>query len=99
MAKKFNSASLALIEQLKLQIGNISSAIETKGKTLFGSSNIMSNDEITDFSIEFLELMLGLLNSDDPLGPAVCRIFIPSRAPSPGKAPSPRGLRLGRKLD
>lgn len=67
MAKKFNSASLALIEQLKLQIGNISAAIETQGKTLFGNSNIMSNDEITDFSIEFLELMLGLLNSDDPL--------------------------------
>lgn len=67
MVKKFNSASLALIEQLKLQIGNISSAIETKGKTLFGNSNIMSNDEITDFSIEFLELMLGLLNSEDPL--------------------------------
>ena len=67
MAKKFNSASLALIEQLKLQVGSISSAIEIKGKTLFGDSNIMSNDEIIDFSTEFLELMLGLLDSDDPL--------------------------------
>ena len=67
MAKKFNSASLALIEQLKLQVGSISAAIETQGKTLFGDSNIMSNDEIIDFSTEFLELMLGLLDSDDPL--------------------------------
>lgn len=67
MAKKFNSASIALIEQLKLQVGSISSAIEGQAKTLFGNSNIMSNDEITDFSIEFLELMLGLLDSDDPL--------------------------------
>ena len=67
MAKKINSASLALIEQLKLQVGSISAAIETQGKTLFGDSNIMSNDEIIDFSNEFLELMLGLLDSDDPL--------------------------------
>lgn len=67
MAKKFNSASIALIEQLKLQVGSISSAIESQAKTLFGNSNIMSNDEITDFSIEFLELMLGLLDSEDPL--------------------------------
>lgn len=67
MAKKFNSASIALIEQLKLQVGSISSAIEGQAKTLFGNSNIMSNDEITDFSIEFLELMLGLLDSEDPL--------------------------------
>ena len=67
MAKKFNSASIALIEQLKLQVGSISAAIEKQAKTLFGSSNIMSNDEITDFSIEFLELMLGLLDSEDPL--------------------------------
>jgi len=67
MAKKFNSASLALIEQLKLQVGSISAAIEIQAKTLFGNSNIMSNDEITDFSIEFLELMLGLLDSEDPL--------------------------------
>ncbi len=61
------SAHLALIEQLKLQVGNISSAIESQGQSVFGSANIMSRDEITDFSIEFLELMVMLLSTKNPL--------------------------------
>jgi len=61
------SAHLALIEQLKLQVGNISSAIESQGQSVFGSANIMSPDEITDFSIEFLELMVMLLSTENPL--------------------------------
>ena len=61
------NASLTLIEQLKLQVGRISCAIEAHGQAVFGSANIMSQDEITDFSIEFLELMVMLLDSDDPL--------------------------------
>jgi rsbT co-antagonist protein RsbR len=67
MTKNHPSASLTLIEQLKLQVGSISAAIEEHGKTVFGDSNIMSTDEITDFSIEFLELMVTLLDSNDPL--------------------------------
>jgi len=61
------SAHLTLIEQLKLQVGNISSAIEAHGQSVFGSANIMSQDEIADFSVEFLELMVVLLDSKDPL--------------------------------
>lgn len=60
-------AKTILIEQLKLQIGNISAAIEQQGHTVFGTSRLLSNDEITDFSIEFLELMVALLASRDPL--------------------------------
>ncbi|MBI3523694.1 MAG: STAS domain-containing protein [Betaproteobacteria bacterium] len=60
-------ANKLLIEQLKLQIGHISGAIETQGQTVFGTSNLMSTDEITDFSLEFLELMLVLLESSNPL--------------------------------
>lgn len=67
MAKNKTQANLTLIEQLKLQVGNISAKIEAEGRTVFGDSNIMSTDEITDFSIEFLELMVMLLDSDNPL--------------------------------
>lgn len=67
MAKRKTEAKVTLIEQLKLQIGSISSAIESQGQNVFGSSNLMSNDEIADFSIEFLELMVVLLATRDPL--------------------------------
>ena len=67
MAKNKTPVNLTLIEQLKLQVGNISGRIEAQGRNVFGDSNVMSTDEITDFSIEFLELMVALLDSDDPL--------------------------------
>ena len=51
MAKQKNAeARLTLIEQLKLQIGNISAAIEGQGQSVFGTSNLMSNDEIAETS-------------------------------------------------
>lgn len=67
MANKKSNATLTLIEQLKLQVGHISAQIEAQGKTVFGDSNILSTDEITDLSVEFLELMVMLLDSDNPL--------------------------------
>jgi rsbT co-antagonist protein RsbR len=67
MAQKNKRANLTLIEQLKLQVGSISAAIESHGEDIFGNAQIMSSDEITDFSIEFLELMVALLDSDNPL--------------------------------
>ena len=68
MAKrKTTEAKVTLIEQLKLQVGNISAAIESHGQSVFGNSNLMSNDEIADFSMEFLELMVALLDTRDPL--------------------------------
>lgn len=65
--QKTAEARLTLIEQLKLQIGNISAVIETQGQSVFGTSNLMSDDEITDFSMEFLELMVMLLDTPNPL--------------------------------
>lgn len=61
-----DTARTVLIEQLKLQIGNISFAIEKQGQSVFGNNNLLSTDEITDFSLEFLELMVMLLNTSDP---------------------------------
>lgn len=68
MTKQENvEASLTLIEQLKLQIGNISAAIEGQGQSVFGTSNLMNDDEIADFSMEFLELMVMHLDTPNPL--------------------------------
>lgn len=67
MSESIQNANITLIEQLKLQVGNIAAKIEQQGQTVFGNANIMSSDEITDFSIEFLELMVVLLDSRNPL--------------------------------
>lgn len=65
--RKTTEAKVTLIEQLKLQVGHISAAIESHGQSVFGNSNLMSNDEIVDFSMEFLELMVVLLDTPNPL--------------------------------
>ena len=71
MVKKHPKFSSRLIDLLKTQIGNITGAIEREGRTLFGgSNNLMSADEISDFSIEFFQLLVSLLESKDPLDDA-----------------------------
>lgn len=71
MAKQQNKFSARLIDLLKTQIGNITGAIEKEGRMLFGgSNNLMSADEISDFSIEFFQLLVALLESKDPLDDA-----------------------------
>lgn len=67
MAKQNVEARLTLIEHLKLQIGHIAAAIEGQGQSVFGTNNLMSDDEIVDFSMEFLELMVLHLDAPDPL--------------------------------
>jgi len=71
MAKTQSKFSTRLIDLLKTQIGNITGAIEKEGRMLFGgSNNLMSTDEISDFSIEFFQLLVALLESKDPLDDA-----------------------------
>lgn len=65
--EKTTSASAKLTELLKLQVGSISETIEKEGRTIFGgSNNLLGTDEITDFCIEFLQLLVALLESRDP---------------------------------
>jgi rsbT co-antagonist protein RsbR len=65
--EKTRSASAKLTEMLKLQVGSISETIEKEGRTIFGgSNNLLGTDEITDFCIEFLQLLVALLESRDP---------------------------------
>jgi rsbT co-antagonist protein RsbR len=65
MAQPGNTSHI-LAETLKLQVGNISSVIEKQGRTIFGGSNLLDADEIADFCVEFLELLVVLLESKDP---------------------------------
>ncbi len=62
-----------LIAQLQLKIGTLTETIEKRGRDIFGDRNLMSLDEITDASVEFLELIVAVLQSPEPLqarGPA-----------------------------
>jgi len=61
------SVNETLVEQLMVNIGKISHVIERQGNSIFGQANILSNDEINDYSIEFLELFVMLLQSGDKL--------------------------------
>jgi rsbT co-antagonist protein RsbR len=60
---KTKSANQILIEQLMLNVGRISGVIEDRGKSIFVQGNILSRDEINDYSVEFLELFVMLLQS------------------------------------
>ena len=56
-----------LIEQLMLNVGRISAIIEKQGQSIFGHKNLLSNNEINDYSLEFLELLTMLLHAGDKL--------------------------------
>jgi rsbT co-antagonist protein RsbR len=46
-------------------VGKISAIIEKEGQSIFGHKNILSNNEINDYSLEFLELLTMLLHAGD----------------------------------
>ncbi len=50
-----------------INIGNVSAVIEKKGRKIFGKSNLLSTDEINDYSLEFLELLVMLLQAGDDI--------------------------------
>ncbi len=54
-----------LIEQLMQNVGKISAIIEKEGQNIFGHKNLLSNNEINDYSLEFLELLTMLLHAGD----------------------------------
>lgn len=54
-----------LIEQLMLNVGKLSAIIEKQGQSIFGHKNLLSNNEINDYSLEFLELLTMLLHAGE----------------------------------
>jgi len=61
------SVNKILIEQLMVNVGDISSIIEEHGHNIFGQSNLMSTEEINDNSLEFLELFVLILHAGDKI--------------------------------
>ena len=59
------STNQILIEQLMQNVGKISAVIEKQGQSIFGHKNLLSNNEINDYSLEFLELLTMLLHAGD----------------------------------
>lgn len=66
-AKAEMSTNEFLIEQLKLKIGTVSDVVERHAMSIFGDTNLMSTDEITDMTLEFLELLITLLQTNKVL--------------------------------
>jgi rsbT co-antagonist protein RsbR len=68
MAKKetpAKSVNQLLIEQLMTRVATVSEMIESRGAKIFGQSNLLSIEEINDYSLEFLELFTILLQAGD----------------------------------
>jgi len=68
MAKETSSdktTNQILIEQLMQNVGKISAIIEKQGQSIFGNKNLLSNNEINDYSLEFLELLTMLLHAGE----------------------------------
>lgn len=63
MATETKTTNQILIEQLMLNVGKISAVIEKEGQSIFGQKNLLSNNEINDYSLEFLELLTMLLHA------------------------------------
>lgn len=56
-----------LIEQLMVNVGKISAIIEQQGHSIFGQANLLSKEEINDYSLEFLELFVVVLQAGDKI--------------------------------
>lgn len=65
--KKERAANMLLVEQLQLNIGSLTETIEHRGHEIFADRDLLSNHEITDASVEFLELIIGVLQQKGPL--------------------------------
>lgn len=68
MAKKevqTKTTNQLLIEQLMTRVASVSELIETRSHKIFGQSNLLSVEEINDYSLEFLELFTILLQAGE----------------------------------
>jgi len=61
------SVNQLLIQQLMTRVAMVSDAIERKGKSIFGQGNLLTLEEINDYTLEFMELFIVLLQSGDTL--------------------------------
>lgn len=65
IAKSTKSTNQLLIEQMMTKVATISQDIEQRGQSIFGQGNLLTLDEINDYSLEFLELFVLLLQAGE----------------------------------
>lgn len=65
IAKPIKSTNQLLIEQMMTKVATISQDIEQRGQSIFGQGNLLTMDEINDYSLEFLELFVLLLQAGE----------------------------------
>ena len=65
IAKSTKSTNQLLIEQMMTKVATISHDIEQRGQSIFGQGNLLTMDEINDYSLEFLELFVLLLQAGE----------------------------------
>ena len=63
-----NSANDMLIEQLKANMGHVARVVEEQGNALFRDRDILSEEDVHEYSIEFLELFVTWLHSGERMG-------------------------------
>lgn len=56
-----------LIGALNVRIGGIAEIVEQQGNAIFANARLLTREEITDYSLEFLELLIVLLQTSNPL--------------------------------
>lgn len=66
-ASETKSTNQLLVELLMTRVAVISGVIEDQGKNIFGKDNLLSTEEISDYSLEFLELLVTLLHAGEKI--------------------------------
>ena len=69
MAKKKNdkSTNQILVELFMTQVGAITNVIDEQGEKIFVTDNLLNSDEIKDYSLEFMELLVNVLHAGEKI--------------------------------
>lgn len=69
MVKKKNdkSTNQLLVELFMTQVGAITNVIDEQGEKIFVTDNLLNTDEIKDYTLEFMELLVNVLHAGDEI--------------------------------
>ena len=69
MAKKKNDSSTnqILVELFMTQVGAITNVIDEQSEKIFVTDNLLNSDEIKDYSLEFMELLVNVLHAGEKI--------------------------------
>lgn len=65
--KTTKTTNQLLIELFMTQVGSITNSIDKEGSKIFVAENLLGSEEIKDYSLEFLELLVNVLHADEKI--------------------------------